>query len=162
MSISEELEKLEKMRENGVLSDEEFALAKEKVLAQSSTPSNIASFLSTKNPTPEQTRQWSMLLHLSLLAGSLIPFAGLVVPILIWQLKKADIPELDIHGKIIANWIISDLIYTVVGFMLLFVLIGVPVLFALEVIGIVFPIIGAIKANKGETWKYPLAIEFIK
>jgi uncharacterized Tic20 family protein len=35
----------------------------------------------------------------SLLAGFLIPLARLVVPILIWQLKKDDLPRLDAHGR---------------------------------------------------------------
>jgi uncharacterized Tic20 family protein len=33
---------------------------------------------------------------------------------------------------------------------------------ALVIIGIVFPIIGGIKANNGEVWKYPLSIPFFK
>ena len=28
--------------------------------------------------------------------------------------------------------------------------------------GIVFPIIGGIKANSGELWEYPMTIKFIK
>lgn len=162
MSISEELEKLEKMRESGGLSEEEFVRAKEKVLAQASVSSSNAGFLSSSAPYPVQVRQWSMLLHLSLLAGFVVPLAGLVAPILIWQLKKTEIPELDVHGKIVANWIISLLIYYFIGFILLFVFVGVLILPVLAIIGIIFPIIGALKASNGETWKYPLAIEFIK
>jgi uncharacterized protein len=38
--------------------------------------------------------------------------------------------------------------------------IGLPMLLTLIVVAIVFPIIGAIKANDGEVWKYPLSIPF--
>ena len=103
-----------------------------------------------------------MCVHFSLLAGFLVPFAGLIVPITIWQLKKSDMPEIDIHGKIIANWIISLMVYTVISFILSFVLIGLPLLFALGIIGVVFPVIGGIKASNGEAWTYPLTIKFMK
>ena len=107
-------------------------------------------------------KQWAMILHLSLLAGFIIPFAGLIAPIVIWQLKKEEMPELDAHGKIVVNWLISALIYGAVCFVLSFVLIGIPLLFVLGILSVVFPIIGGIKANNGEVWKYPLSISFIK
>src|SRR5207248_4635078 len=47
----------------------------------------------------QQTRQWALFLHLSILAGFVVPFAGLIVPIVIWQLKKAELPGIDVHGK---------------------------------------------------------------
>lgn len=102
-----------------------------------------------------------MLLHLSQLAGFIIPFAGLIAPILIWQLKKAEMPELDVHGKIIANWLISGLIYTVISGILVFLVIGFFLLAVLGILAVVFPIIGALKANEGRAWKYPLSISFI-
>jgi len=91
-----------------------------------------------------------------------VPIAGVVVPILIWQLKKADLPELDVHGKNAANWMISALIYAVSGVILTFVIIGGPLLIVLGVLGVVFPIIAAIKANNGEVWQYPLTIQVLK
>ena len=109
-----------------------------------------------------EARQWAMFLHFSLLAGFIVPLAGLVVPIIIWQLKKADLPEIDDHGKIVVNWIISEIIYGVLCLFLTFVLIGIPLLIVLGVLGVVFPIIGGIKANNGEAWRYPLSIRFLK
>ncbi len=107
-------------------------------------------------------RQWAMLLHFSLLAGFILPILGLVVPIIIWQIKKTDLPEIDAHGKIVVNWIISAIIYGVICFLLAFTFIGAPLLFVLGALCIIFPIIGGIKANNGELWKYPLSIQFLK
>ncbi len=109
-----------------------------------------------------ETRQWAMFLHLSQLAGFLVPFAGLIAPIIIWQLKKEAMPLLDVHGKIVVNWIISMVIYFIVSGILTIVLIGIPLMIVLGLIGIAFPIIGGIKANNGEVWKYPLSINFLK
>ena len=110
----------------------------------------------------QQVRMWGMIMHLSQLANFLLPVAGIVAPIVIWQIKKNEMPELDIHGKIIVNWLLSSLIYGVLCFFLVFALIGLFLLPALAVLGIVFPIIGGIKANSGEVWKYPLTIPFIR
>ena len=108
----------------------------------------------------KETRQWAMILHLSQLAGFLVPFAGLIVPILIWQLKKDEMPELDVHGKIVVNWIISELIYSFICFILIFLVIGIFLFILLAMLSVIFPIIGAIKANEGRVWKYPLSISF--
>ena len=46
-----------------------------------------------------EARHWALALHFSLLAGYVIPFAGLVIPICIWQIKKGEFPVLNDHGK---------------------------------------------------------------
>ena len=107
-------------------------------------------------------RMWAMLLHFSVFAGYFAPLAGFLAPILIWQIKKSEFPEIDAHGKVVCNFLISYLIYTVVSIVLMFFIIGIPLLLALSVAGIVLPIIGGIKANNGELWPYPLTIQFIK
>ena len=107
-------------------------------------------------------KQWAMLLHFSLLAGFVVPFAGLIAPIIIWQLKKTEFPEVDAHGKVVVNWMISGIIYGAVCFLLSFILIGIPLLIVLGALAVIFPIIGGIKANNGELWKYPLSIPFLK
>ncbi|HEX3102595.1 MAG TPA: DUF4870 domain-containing protein [Pyrinomonadaceae bacterium] len=111
--------------------------------------------------TPDQ-RQMGMFLHLSQLAGLIVPLAGIVVPIILWQTQKDKIPALDPHGKMVANWMISALIYAVVSIPLMFLIVGFFTLLAVAVLHIVFPIIGAVKANNGELWNYPLTIKFIK
>jgi uncharacterized Tic20 family protein len=86
----------------------------------------------------------------------LVPIAGLIAPIVIWQIKKDEFPIIDEHGRNVVNWIIWSLIYLVAGFVLMFVVIGIFVLTALAICSIVFPIIGAVKAHEGKVWDYPL------
>lgn len=105
-------------------------------------------------------RMWGMLLHLSVLAGFVIPIAGWVAPIIIWQVKKDELPEIDEHGKIVVNWMISGLIYGFLCFLLIFVLIGIPLMIMLGILCTVYPIIGGIKANNGEYWPYPGSLRF--
>ncbi len=40
--------------------------------------------------------------------------------------------------------------------------IGGPLLIVLGVLGVVFPVIAAIKANNGVVWQYPLTIRVLK
>lgn len=113
--------------------------------------------------TPDSSaRQWAVILHLSQFAVYIVPLAGLLAPILIWQLKKDDVPGLDEHGKNIANWMLSAFIYGIVSGLLTIILIGIVGLIAIAIMAVVFPIVGAIKANDGVAWKYPLSIAFFK
>jgi uncharacterized protein len=167
MSMGEELQKLHELHQSGALSGEEFARAKARLLDSSPAAANREGVLpAVESVDPEalerEARLWGLLLHLSLFAGYLIPLAGLVAPILIWQLKKNELPRIDQHGKNVTNWIISHLIYFVGCLVLIVAIIGIPLLVALGVVSIVFPIVGAIKANNGEVWKYPLSIPFFK
>lgn len=159
MSVADELEKLQQLYQSGAINDDELALAKHRLLSGHPAPAEAPA------PSPgdveAQTRQWACFLHLSILTGYVVPLAGLVVPVVIWQLKKAELPGLDAHGKVVVNWIISSILYAVVSVVLVFVLIGIPMLVALGVLSVVFPIIGAVKANEGQVWKYPLSIPFL-
>ena len=111
--------------------------------------------------TPE-AKQLGMFLHLSQLLSLVIPVAGIIVPIVLWQSKKTEIPAIDAHGKMIINWFLSALIYLAASLVLTIILIGILGFIAVGIMSIVFPIIGAIKANNGELWEYPLTIKFLK
>lgn len=111
--------------------------------------------------TPDQ-RQMGLFLHLSQLLNLILPPAGIIVPIVLWQVKKNEMPALDAHGKMVVNWIISSVIYFIASLILTIVLVGIFGLVAVGIMSIVFPIIGGIKANNGEFWEYPLTIKFLK
>ena len=110
----------------------------------------------------QDERQIGMFLHLSQLANVIFFPIGIVAPILLWQTQKEKMPALDAHGKMVVNWMISSTIYAVVSLVLCLVLVGFLMLIALAIVGILFPIVGGIKANNGELWQYPLAIRFLK
>ncbi len=153
MNLADELAKLHDLHERGILSEADYATAKARLLNGNGPDDPPAG-------REQQTRLWAMLLHFSQLLGYAVPLAGLVVPILIWQLKKAELPELDVHAKIVLNWLLSALIYAVGCMVLLVVGIGALLLLVLAALAIIFPIVGGIKANNGEAWRYPLSIRF--
>lgn len=107
-------------------------------------------------------KTYCMLIHLSQLASIVIPGLGLVLPVVMWAANKDKHQDIDNHGKVTVNWLISLLIYSVICGILVLVFIGVLGLIVLAIMNLVFAIIAAIKANEGKLWSYPLSIQFLK
>jgi uncharacterized Tic20 family protein len=160
MGIAEEIEKLNNLKQSGAISDDEYEKAKTSLLEKNQSAGE--KFNRAVGQVSSDVNMWSMFIHLSQFCGYLIPLAGLIVPIVLWQVKKSESEIIDKHGRIVVNWIITELIYGFVFLLLCFVIIGIPLLIALGILSIVFPIIGAIKANNGEIWPYPLSIKFFQ
>lgn len=148
----EGLEKLHELREKGVLSEEEFQRAKEKLLADERPATTFA--LGNID-----TKDYSMLMHLSQLCCFILPILGWAVPLVMWVAKRGD-PHIDQQGRVIFNWIISSFIYLIVCMVLMLVVIGFFLFAALAICSLIFIILGAINAKDGIVRNYPLSIRF--
>jgi uncharacterized Tic20 family protein len=97
--------------------------------------------------------------HLSGLSGYLIPFGGILVPIVIWIAKK-DSPVISSIAKqaIFLNVTVFLAIAVTAILWLTILLIPVVVLFwvLLGLVAIALPIVGAIRAWDGNYYRYPL------
>lgn len=82
--------------------------------------------------------------------------------IIMWLTNKDNHEIIDVHGKNIANFLISYAIYFIVSSILMIVIIGIFTAIALGILSIVFIIMAAINAGKGEVYNYPLTIKIIK
>jgi uncharacterized Tic20 family protein len=109
-----------------------------------------------------QERQWSLICHLSGLGGYLFPFGHLIFPIIIWSVKKEEMPMVNEHGKEVINFQLSYTLWFIISAFLIILLIGIPLLIALILAHAILVIIGALKADSGELYRYPLTIRFIK
>jgi uncharacterized Tic20 family protein len=108
-------------------------------------------------------RTWGMLCHLSALSIFIgIPLGNIIVPLIIWLIKKDDHPFIDQQGKESLNFQISMLIYSVISAILVFVAVGIFLLIALALFDVIAVIIATIRASDGEYFRYPLTIRFIK
>lgn len=137
--------------------------APQEAAAPPTPPAAVPPPVATSFPNNLTCQQWAMFLHLSQLFSLLLPGAGLVAPIVIWQVYKERFPELDAHGKMVTNWIISVIIYSVIGIILTFACgVGLLVLIPLGLVTVIFPIIGGIKASEGVFWSYPLTLRILK
>jgi len=102
-----------------------------------------------------ETRQWAMFIHFSLLAGWVVPLAGLIVPILLWQIKKDELPGIVPHAHVVLNWIVTSLVYALISLVLTIVLVGILGFIILAIATLIFAIVGGLKANEGKIWEYP-------
>ncbi|MFA5684440.1 MAG: DUF4870 domain-containing protein [Lysobacteraceae bacterium] len=109
-----------------------------------------------------ESRQWAMFAHLSALIGFLIPFGNVLGPLVIWQIKKNEMAFVDDQGKEALNFQITVLIAVVACLVLSVVLIGFLLLPLVGIAALVFTIIGGIKANNGETYRYPFTLRLVK
>ncbi len=101
--------------------------------------------------------------HLSQLLDLVTGFGGFIVPLILWLTQRERVLAMDEHGKSIMNFQISMFIYALICIPLTF-LFGLGVL-GLAVIGIlcfIFPIINAVRADKGERPSYPLSLQIIR
>ena len=107
---------------------------------------------------PEE-RGLAAITHLSGLAGYIIPFGGVLVPIIIWIVKKdSAIISTIAKQAILLNVIAFLMIGIVVALALTIILIPIAVLLgcALFLGALALPIIGAIKASDGKYYRYPV------
>jgi len=111
---------------------------------------------------PTNERTMGMLCHLSAFAGYIVPFGNFIGPLIIWLMKKEEMPFVDDQGKESLNFQITVTIAMIVSAVLVLVVIGVFLMIGIGLASLIFMIIAAVKANSGEHYRYPLTIRFIK
>ena len=106
-----------------------------------------------------EDRGMAAITHLSGLAGYIVPFAGVIVPIIIWAVKT--------DSKVISSIAKQAVLLNIVIFLLFcgslmlwitLILIPAVIVFwmVLGVAAVVLPVIGAVKASSGEYYAYPV------
>lgn len=111
--------------------------------------------------TSNDERTWGLLAHLSALSGFIVPFGSVLGPLIVWQVKKNEMAFVDDQGKEALNFQITLLLEMLVAGLLCFVLIGLLLLPAVMLYGLVMTIIGGVQANNGVRYRYPLTLRLI-
>lgn len=115
------------------------------------------------DPSASQSdRNYAMVLHLTPVLA--LPTAGLtflILPLVLWLIRKDDSPFINDHGKETVNFQISLLIYFLVSGALFVVLIGIPLMVLVSIFAIVASILASIAAHRGEFYRYPACIRLI-
>ncbi|MBT8144262.1 MAG: DUF4870 domain-containing protein [Gammaproteobacteria bacterium] len=107
-------------------------------------------------------RTWGMLCHLSVLTGLFTGgFGSIIAPLVIWLIKKEEMPFVDDQGKEALNFQITMMIACFVSALLMIVLIGFLLLPLVLIFDLVMVIIASIKANDGERYRYPLTLRLL-
>lgn len=118
--------------------------------------------VTSESTIPREARQWGMIVHIIALTGLVSGIGFLLGPLIVWLLKKEDHPFVDQQGKEAVNFQITMFIAAIISGFLTLILIGFVLLAVVGLLMVIFPIIGAIKANDGTTYKYPFTIRLIK
>ncbi|MCB9304458.1 MAG: DUF4870 domain-containing protein [Lewinellaceae bacterium] len=100
--------------------------------------------------------------HLGIVAGTIVPFGSVLLPLILWLVYKDKSEYVAYHAKEALNFQLTMLIGFVASAILIFVVIGIPLLIVLAIVDLVFCIIAAMRANEGERYRYPYTFRFIK
>lgn len=105
---------------------------------------------------PEDEKLWATLIHIG---GIFFSF----VPALIGYLVLKDRgPLIRAHATTALNFQLTMLIASFIGGVLIIIFVGALILAAVGIAILVLSILAALAANRGEIYRYPLTIEFIK
>lgn len=98
---------------------------------------------------------------MAMLAHLLGIFTGFIGPLVIYLVNGDKDPFVRHHAAESLNFQISLMIAYVISFVLMFVLIGFLLFPVIWIGSLVFMIMGAVNANKGEWWKYPINLRMV-
>ncbi|MFL1379962.1 MULTISPECIES: DUF4870 domain-containing protein [unclassified Nocardiopsis] len=110
----------------------------------------------TGAPPSADERQFGLFAHLG---GGLL---GFIVPLIIYLIKRDESPFVRDQSAQALNFQLLILIGYVVSWVLMFVFIGAITWFLCWVAAVVFGILGGVAANKGEWYRYPFNVSWIK
>ena len=94
------------------------------------------------------------------LSGLIAPVIGPIIFFILF--KDSQNNMLKQNTVNVFNWNMSLIIYSMISGILLILFIGFFLFLVLGILNLIFSILGAIEANKGGVYKYPMTIEFIK
>lgn len=110
--------------------------------------------------SPASARNWAMAAHLSGFLAAYVAL-GFLGPLVVLLAVGNRSPYVRRHAVEALNFNLSWLIYIIAGVILVFVLVGVPILIALAVGYLVLAVLGAVAASDGRDYRYPLTIRFV-
>ena len=118
---------------------------------------------SVKNNEESQERIWGMLCHLTALLGLAgIPFGNIFGPLLVWLYKKKAYAMVDKQGRESLNFQLTMTILVLIAALLIYLKIGMMLIFVLASINVVLVLIASVQSYRGETFRYPFQIRFLK
>jgi uncharacterized Tic20 family protein len=110
----------------------------------------------------ESDRLWAMACHLSALLGYCVPLGNIIAPLVIWLAKRDQSLYINEQGKEALNFQITMTIAFCVALVLMIVVIGIFLLPIIALINLVLIIVAAISTYKGQPFRYPFCLRFVK
>jgi uncharacterized Tic20 family protein len=106
--------------------------------------------------SPSDEKLWATLVHIGGIFFSFLP------ALIGYVLLKDRGPFIRAHTATALNFQLTMLLASIAGTILVFLIVGIFVLIAIGVLVIVFSILAALAAYRGQAYTYPLSIPFVK
>lgn len=89
-------------------------------------------------------------------------FFGFIPSLVVWLIKKDSSPFVAGQAQEALNFQITMLIAFAVAYVLILVLVGIFLIWALAIANLVLCIVAGVKAYSGESYRYPFALRLIR
>jgi uncharacterized Tic20 family protein len=99
---------------------------------------------------------------MALLSHVLCFVVGFLAPLIIYLVKKDESAYVREHAKESLNFQITFFIFCCISFVLMFVLIGIILLWLGGIAATILVIMATIRASEGKLYRYPFSIRLIK
>ncbi|MGB3541462.1 DUF4870 domain-containing protein [Rubrivirga sp.] len=105
-----------------------------------------------------------MFAHLAGFAGLFFSFAlaNVIGPAIIYYVKRDQSAFVEDQAREAINFQITTILAVIAFVILSFVVVGIPLLLATVLLSLILPIRGAMAAHRGERYRYPFSIRFLK
>jgi uncharacterized Tic20 family protein len=119
------------------------------------TPPPANPYEANNQLNPSDEKLWATVIHV------LGIFFGFLPSLIGYLVLKDRGPFIRQHSATALNFQLTMLIAAIIGGILSIIIIGIFIILAVEVVIIVFSIIAAVAANKGQAYSYPMSIKFV-
>ena len=114
-----------------------------------------------------EDRTWAIGAHLASVAGWVgVPMGHILAPLLVWLIKRDESEYVRIQALESLNFQISMTLYAFAAGILAITIVGlviaIPLFIAIIIGDVIYTIIGALAASRGESYRYPLTIRLLR
>jgi uncharacterized Tic20 family protein len=110
---------------------------------------------------PQEERNWAVAAHLGSFVAAYLAL-GFLAPLAVMMMAGRRSAYVRRHAVEALNFNLSVLIYAGISALLVFVLVGIPMLVAVGLLYVVAVLFGAAAASRGEDYRYPLTIRIVR
>ncbi len=118
--------------------------------------------------SPDDERTWAVLAHVSALVAAILSVGWLsfLGPLLVWAVFKDRSPLVRGSAAGAFNFNVGLWVATIVGWIFFITLIGIPVAIIIWIVvfiaSIVYHVLAAMAASRGEVYRYPWSITLLR
>jgi len=110
----------------------------------------------------DESRIWAILAHIGTLGTYIVPFANIIVPLVIYLVKKDEDSFVAHHARESLNFQISVIIYIIFCVPLVFIFIGALLIAIIAGMSVILVIVATVKTSNKVLYRYPFTMRFIK